>query len=217
MSANANGGVIGAYATESYQASWYLEMLNLVACDPNVRIVNIYHLVDEADLAGWQSGLFYLDHTPKQSAASVHDWIASSAGSCQGAPQPWTPAGVAAAPRPPPAAQPQSPVRILVASDGRVRIFDAVSLRLRRVLAPFGATYTGPLSVAVGGTSAAPLIAAGRGPGRLADGRAAERQDRRAHRAHRAVPRLVPGRGQRRLRSPRRGRRGPDRRRAAPE
>ncbi len=33
-------------------------MLGLLACDPNVRLVNIFHLVDEPDLAGWQSGLF---------------------------------------------------------------------------------------------------------------------------------------------------------------
>ncbi len=98
VSANADGGVIGQYATQAYQAAWYLQMLDLVACDPNVRIVNIYHLIDETDLAGWQSGLYDVNRTPKQSAATVHDWIATSAGACQGALQPWTPSGVAAAP-----------------------------------------------------------------------------------------------------------------------
>ena len=51
-SANAAGGVIGQFATESYQATWYSQMLDLLACDPNVKIVNIYHLIDEAGLAG---------------------------------------------------------------------------------------------------------------------------------------------------------------------
>ena len=88
VSANAAGGVLGQTATEAYQASWYLQMLQLLACDPNVRIVNIYHLIDEADLAGWQSGLYYVDRTAKQSAATVHDWIASTGGACQGALQP---------------------------------------------------------------------------------------------------------------------------------
>src|SRR5207302_969193 len=67
-SANAAGGVIGLTATETYQASWYQQMLDLVACDPNVRVVNIYHLLDEAGLAGWQSGLYYVDRSAKASA-----------------------------------------------------------------------------------------------------------------------------------------------------
>ena len=83
-SATAAGGVVGQYATEAYQASWYQQMLNLLACDPNVRLVNIYHLIDEAGLAGWQSGLYYLDRTAKQSATTVHDWLAQTRGRCQG-------------------------------------------------------------------------------------------------------------------------------------
>jgi hypothetical protein len=149
-SGNAAGGVVGATATEAYQASWYAQMLALVACDPNVRIVDIYHLLDEASLAGWQSGLYYLDHTPKQSAATVHDWIASTGGACQGALHPWMPAGAAAAPPAPPAVPPAAGPRIIVGSGGRIRIFDAATHVLRRVLAPFGAAYTGPLALAMG-------------------------------------------------------------------
>ncbi len=165
VSANANGGVLGVTATESYQSSWYTQMLALVACDPNVRLVNIYHLLDEADLAGWQSGLYYLDHTPKQSAAAVHDWIAASGGECQGAEHPWTPTGVAAAASPPPAPFSTNGPRILVAAGGRIRIFDALTHRLRRVLAPFGAAYSGPLSVALGERAGASVIAVGEGAG----------------------------------------------------
>src|SRR5205823_3821387 len=79
VSGNAAGGVVGDFATESYQASWYKQMLDLIACDPNVRIVNVYHLLDEAGLGGWQSGLYYLDRSAKISAAVVHDWIATTA------------------------------------------------------------------------------------------------------------------------------------------
>jgi hypothetical protein len=32
-------------------------MLNYVACDPSIKVVNLFHLVDESDLGGWQSGL----------------------------------------------------------------------------------------------------------------------------------------------------------------
>lgn len=95
--ANANGGVLGATATEAFQASWYTQMLNLVACDPNVRVVNLFHLVDESDLGGWQSGLFYVGYQPKQSAAAVAGWIAQTGGGCTGASSGWTPGGVPAA------------------------------------------------------------------------------------------------------------------------
>jgi hypothetical protein len=149
-SANAAGGVIGQFATESYQAAWYEQMLDLVACDPNVRIVNIYHLIDEAGLPGWQSGLYYVDRSAKASAAVVHDWIASTGGSCRVPLHPWTPFGVPVAGAAAPAPRPASRTRIVVATGGRLRIFDAVSHVLRRVLAPFGAGYTGPLAVALG-------------------------------------------------------------------
>src|SRR5207248_10229565 len=97
----------------------------------------------------WQSGLYYVDRSPKASAAVVHDWIASTGGVCQGSARPWTPLGVAARTTVPVTA-PQSRTRIVVAVGGRLRIFDAVSHALRRVLAPFGPGYTGPLSVALG-------------------------------------------------------------------
>jgi FG-GAP-like repeat/FG-GAP repeat len=148
-SANAAGGVVGQFATEAYQADWYRQMLDLLACDPNVRVVNIYHLIDEAALSGWQSGLYYLDRTPKASAATVHDWIADTGGGCQGLPHPWTPPGVAARPTIPQRVTP-SRARVVVGVGGRVRIFDASTHALRRVLAPFGAGYIGPLAVALG-------------------------------------------------------------------
>ena len=148
--ANAAGGVFGQYATEGYQSSWYLQMLNLVACDPNIRLVDIYHLIDESALSGWQSGLYYVDRTPKESAATVHDWIATSGGRCQGAIRPWTPPGVAGAATPPAPPAKASGPRLVVAAAGRVRIFDAVTLTLRRVLAPFGVGYMGPISIALG-------------------------------------------------------------------
>jgi len=96
VSATPAGGVIGDFATEQYQASWYSQMLALVACDPNVRAVNIFHLIDEPALSGWQSGLFYIDRTPKASAQVVRDFIAGGE-KCAGKKQPWTPPGVAAA------------------------------------------------------------------------------------------------------------------------
>ena len=165
--ANAAGGVLGQTATEGYQSSWYLQMLQLVACDPNVREVNIYHLIDEAALSGWQSGLFYVDRTPKASAATVHDWIASTGGACRGGLRPWTPPGVPAAPPAPVPPAVTSGARIVVGAAGRVQIFDAATHLLRRVVAPFGTAYAGPISVGLGDENRDGVadVAAGQGPG----------------------------------------------------
>ena len=98
VSATSAGGVVGSFATEDYQASWYKQMLALLACDPNVAFVNIFHLVDEPDLAGWQSGLYYADESPKKSAGVVTSWLLQTGGNCTGIVHPWTPLGVSAAP-----------------------------------------------------------------------------------------------------------------------
>jgi hypothetical protein len=97
-SARAAGGVLGRWATEDYQARWYVAMLNVVACDPNVRLVNIFHLLDEADLGGWQSGLYFADRKPKLSAAAVRGWIASTGARCHGTQLPWKPGSVLSLP-----------------------------------------------------------------------------------------------------------------------
>jgi hypothetical protein len=81
--ATADGGVRGDTATEAFQSSWYVKMLNYVACDPNVKSVNIFHLVDESDLGGWQSGLYYVGYAPKASASAVSSWI-TGGGPCTG-------------------------------------------------------------------------------------------------------------------------------------
>ena len=94
VSATASGGVVGAFATQAYQATYYKEMLALLACDPNVRQIDIFHLVDEPNLAGWQSGLYeFLPTTPvpKLSAAVVGNWLSQTAGACQGNMTSWRP------------------------------------------------------------------------------------------------------------------------------
>jgi hypothetical protein len=146
-------GVTGQYATESYQAGWYSQMLDTVACDPNIALVDIFHLIDESELAGWQSGLFYHSPVPKPklSALTVHDWVASTTGNCPGTLHAWTPAGAPATENtggPPP-----SKTRIVVASAGRLRVLDGLTHQLRHVYAPLGPAYMGPLSIALGDTN----------------------------------------------------------------
>jgi hypothetical protein len=94
VSANSAGGMVGVAATEAYQATYYKQMLDLLACDPNVRVVNLFHLVDEPNLAGWQSGLYWVGTTgpvPKQSAGVVSGWLSQTGGNCPGKLVPWKP------------------------------------------------------------------------------------------------------------------------------
>ena len=94
VSANAAGGMIGNDASQAYQASYYAQMLTTLSCDPNVRVLNIFHLVDEPNLAGWQSGLYEVGTgTPvaKQSAQMLQSWLAKTGGACQGTLRPWRP------------------------------------------------------------------------------------------------------------------------------
>ena len=104
VSANAAGGVFGTFATQAYQATYYKEMLALLACDPNVQLINIFHLVDEPNLAGWQSGLYEFSPTapvPKLSATVVATWLSQTGGACQGKMSSWQPTAPLTPPNPP--------------------------------------------------------------------------------------------------------------------
>jgi hypothetical protein len=54
---------------EATQAAYYRQAIQLAFCLPNVRALFLFHAIDEPALAGWQSGLYYADDTPKQSLA----------------------------------------------------------------------------------------------------------------------------------------------------
>jgi hypothetical protein len=56
---------------EATQAAYYKQAMQLAFCDPNVKGLFIFHAVDEKAMAGWQSGLYYSDDTPKSSLAQV--------------------------------------------------------------------------------------------------------------------------------------------------
>ncbi len=49
------------------QAAYYRRALALAYCQPTVRGIFIFHTFDEPDFAGWQSGLYFADRTPKPS------------------------------------------------------------------------------------------------------------------------------------------------------
>jgi hypothetical protein len=49
------------------QAAYYRRALALAYCQPTVRGLFIFHTFDETRLSGWQSGLYFVDRTPKPS------------------------------------------------------------------------------------------------------------------------------------------------------
>lgn len=65
-------------ADEATQARYDAEALKLALCAPNVIGLTMFHVADESDLTGWQSGLFYADGTPKSSLWFVHAAIAAA-------------------------------------------------------------------------------------------------------------------------------------------
>lgn len=48
---------------EPTQAAYYRQAIQLAFCQPNVRALMLFHTVDEADHAAWQSGLYYANST----------------------------------------------------------------------------------------------------------------------------------------------------------
>jgi hypothetical protein len=60
---------------ESAQALAYAQALRMAYCQSNVAGVLLFHSADETALAGWQSGLFYPDGTPKSSLGVVRDTL----------------------------------------------------------------------------------------------------------------------------------------------
>ncbi len=73
---------------EATQAAYYAQAIELAACQPNVVALLLLHTVDESDLGGLQTGLYYPDGTPKSGADAVRAAIASAGSAC---PEPASP------------------------------------------------------------------------------------------------------------------------------
>ena len=77
-----NAAGVGETGSEAYQAGWYRKLVDFSLCDADVTKVNIFKLVDETSLQGWQSGLFFAGYIPKLSAAAFTDELALTDGLC---------------------------------------------------------------------------------------------------------------------------------------
>ena len=53
--------------SEALQGEHYREAISMASCQPNVKLMLIFHVSDEPGLAQWQSGMYYADDTPKPS------------------------------------------------------------------------------------------------------------------------------------------------------
>jgi hypothetical protein len=75
--------------TEQTQADYYSQTIRSLECDPSVRMLNFFLLVDEPDLAHWQSGLERIDGSHRPSYDSVKQTIAQTGGNCLGKAVTW--------------------------------------------------------------------------------------------------------------------------------
>jgi hypothetical protein len=77
---------------EPTQARYYVKLIRYFACDPAVDSINFFHLIDEDDRAGLQSGLLRVDGARKPSFEAVKAAIAEARSKgCTGNPVRWAP------------------------------------------------------------------------------------------------------------------------------
>jgi hypothetical protein len=72
-SADYTGREVVAAVDTATQARYYRRAIALARCQPRVRMLIFFHVIDEQPLTGLQSGLYYADGTPKPSARAVED------------------------------------------------------------------------------------------------------------------------------------------------
>jgi hypothetical protein len=56
---------------EATQGQYYRQAIELAFCQPNVVGILLFHVADEPGLPQWQSGVYYVDGTPKSSLPAV--------------------------------------------------------------------------------------------------------------------------------------------------
>jgi hypothetical protein len=73
---------------EATQGSYYAQLIAMMACDPNVALLNFFHAVDETSLSAWQSGVVLPDGTRRASFAAVKEAITENQ-QCRGKVREW--------------------------------------------------------------------------------------------------------------------------------
>jgi hypothetical protein len=76
--------------SEAQQSTNHVELAEIAACDPDVKALLYFPLIDDTQLSsGFQSGDLFADLKPKQSYAGVKNKIASARGNCQSTTRTW--------------------------------------------------------------------------------------------------------------------------------
>ena len=75
---------------EATQALYYSQSIIDAECDPSVRSLSFFLLMDEPNLTHWQSGLERLDGSHRPSYDAVKQTMGQTHGACQGTPMAWT-------------------------------------------------------------------------------------------------------------------------------
>jgi hypothetical protein len=83
------GRETAATTDEASQAEIYSQAIPFIACDPSVRSLLFFHLIDDPNLDRWQSGLIRADGTKRPSYDSVKAAIARTGGRCGGFTTAW--------------------------------------------------------------------------------------------------------------------------------
>ena len=76
-------------APEDTQADIYGSLVRLLECDTQVSDVLFFHLIDEASLEGFQSGLMRADGSARPAYAAVKQALAETGGKCTEMPKTW--------------------------------------------------------------------------------------------------------------------------------
>ena len=74
---------------EATQATYYSQLIAMMACDPNVALLNFFHAVDETSLPAWQSGMVMADGTHRASYGAVKQAIVANQ-QCNGKLHEWS-------------------------------------------------------------------------------------------------------------------------------
>lgn len=84
-----DGGENVRTTDEATQARIYAQLVRELTCDPAVTEVLFFHLIDEPNLSGFQSGLIRADGSLRPAYAAVQRAIAETGGRCNGVLRAW--------------------------------------------------------------------------------------------------------------------------------
>jgi hypothetical protein len=80
---------VAQLADERSQADTYAALVPYFACDPSIRSMLYYGLIDEPDLDRWQAGLIRADRTRRPSHGSVRSALSRGLAQCKRRPTRW--------------------------------------------------------------------------------------------------------------------------------